>query len=703
MASKPKQKPNHLAYEKSPYLLQHMFNPVDWFPWSEEAFSKARQEDKPVFLSIGYSTCHWCHVMEKESFQDPEVAELLNETFVCIKVDREERPDLDATYMKVVQTLTGTGGWPLHIIMTPDKKPFFATTYIPKEESYGRAGIKQLTKQIKTLWLSKRSQLLESANNITNVFDQSEQKVETLASSEKLGEHTLHEAYLQLSDDFDERNGGFGHAPKFPSPQNLTFLLRYWKRTAYPRALQMVEKTLQSMRLGGIYDQLGFGFHRYSTDSKWLVPHFEKMLYDQAMLLMAYAESFQATRKQEFAQIAQEIATYVLSNLTDSQGGFLSAEDADSEGEEGKYYLWTEEQISQTLPENKAELIKKVFNVERDGNYEEIMANESSGKNILFLRKTLTEIAGDLKIPLPDLHGLVEETRKDLLVARSKRVHPNKDDKILTDWNGLMIAALTISARVFDKPDFAKAAEKAADFIVEKMIDTEGKLCHRYRDGEAAISGFLDDYAFFVWGLIELYETVFDAKYLKLAVELTDKMLAYFWDSQQGGFFQIASFSEIALTRNKGAHDGAYPSGNSVAAFNLIRLAHMTSEMQYEEKARQLLQAFSAEVTRLPSAYSQMMIALDFALGPSTEVVIAGDLESEDTKRMLRTLESRFIPRKIVLLRRSGKKHDDVVDVARFSEYFVPVGDKTTAYVCKGHVCNLPTTDAEVMLEQVDS
>ena len=640
--------------------------------------------------------------MEKESFQDLEVARLLNETFVCIKVDREERPDLDAAYMKVVHTLTGTGGWPLHIIMTPDKKPFFATTYMPKEEKYGRVGVKELTRQIKELWGSKRSQLLESANNIADVFNQKEQNVGSLASAEKLGEHTLHEAYLQLSDDFDEQYGGFGHAPKFPSPQNLTFLLRYWKRTNYARALQMVEKTLKSMRLGGIYDHLGFGFHRYSTDSKWLVPHFEKMLYDQAMLLMAYTETFQATRKEEFAQTACEIITYVSRELTSTQGGFLSAEDADSEGVEGKYYIWTEEQVSQALAENKAQLVRKVFNVERTGNYEEITTRENSGKNILFLGKTITEIARDLRIPLADLLRLVEKMREDLLAVRSKRVRPNKDDKILADWNGLMIAALAKSARVFDEPKFAAAAKNAADFIVKNMVDTEGRLYHRYRDGQSAISGFLDDYAFFVWGLMELYETVFDAKYLKWAVEFTERMLLYFWDNQQGGFYQIASFSEVALTRNKEIHDGAYPSGNSVAALDLIRLARMTGETRYEEKANELLQAFSADVIRLPSAHSHMMSALDFALGPSSEVVIAGALESEDTKKMLRTLESRFVPRKVVLLRHQGKEYDEIVDIAKFSENLVSVDGKTTVYVCKAYVCNLPTADAEVMLEQVD-
>lgn len=701
MASDSKLKPNHLITEKSPYLLQHAFNPVNWFPWGENAFEKAKEEDKPIFLSIGYSTCHWCHVMEKESFEDPEIAQLLNDTFICVKVDREERPDLDATYMQVCQRLTGTGGWPLHIIMTADKKPFFATTYILKEERYGRAGIKELTKQIRQLWISKRAELLESANKITDLFVQKENGGQSSESGERLGEQLLHEAYLQLADNYDEQNGGFGHAPKFPSPQNLTFLLRYWKRTGYAKALEMVEKTLKSMRIGGIFDHIGFGFHRYSTDSKWLVPHFEKMLYDQAMLLTAYAEAFQATRKDEYRQVAREIAAYVLRELVDLNGGFYSAEDADSEGEEGKYYLWTEEQITQALPKTEVELVKKVFNIERNGNYEEITTGEKNGKNIPYLKKPLAEIAEEMKTPLPKLQELTEKSRKDLFSARSKRIRPNTDDKILTDWNGLMIAALAESARVLEEPEYAVAAKKAADFIVANMIDKENELYHRYRDGNSAIRGFLDDYAFLAWGLIELYETIFDTKYLKLAIELQKKMFQQFWDKERGGFYQTASTSETQLGRNMDSHDGPYPSGNSVAAFNLIRLARMTGEIHLEETANQLMQAFSVNITVAPSSYTQMMIALDFAFGPSTEVVIAGNPKDEGATEMLRTLESKFLPRKVVLLRDPNKTPDEISSVAKFTEYMVAIDGKATAYVCQNNVCNKPTTETETMLQQI--
>jgi len=694
--------PNRLALEKSPYLLQHAFNPVDWFPWSAEAFAKAKEEDKPVFLSIGYSTCHWCHVMEKESYEDPEVAKLLNATFVCIKVDREERPDLDAAYMKVCQALTGTGGWPLHVIMTPDKKPFYAATYIPKENMHGQIGIKQLTNRINDLWTSRRNYLLDSAEKVINMLTEKEEETRQARLSQELGEHALDEAFLELAQNYDPRHGGFGGAPKFPSPQNLTFLLRYWNRTGDAEALEMVETTLKWMRLGGIYDQLGFGFHRYSTDSRWLVPHFEKMLYDQAMLLMAYAEAFQATRKEEYKQTACEVITYVLQEMTASQGGFYSAEDADSEGEEGKYYLWTEEQIRQLLPETEADIVQKVFNVEKLGNYEEVTTGEKNGKNILFLSKSLAETAEDLKIPVSDLEKTVDSARQRLLATRSKRVHPSTDDKILTDWNGLMIAALAESARVFNKPEYAAAAKKAAGFILGHMLDEEGRLYHRYREGNAAITGFLDDYAFLVWGLIELYETVFDAEYLKLAVEFAKRMLQQFWDEEGGGFFQTANNSEVGFVKNKDPHDGAYPSGNSAAAFDLLRLARLTDETPFEDPAAKLMHAFSKDVATLPSAHAQMMIALDFALGPSSEVVIVGNPQGEDTARMFEALQRRFIPRKVVLFRSSKKGKDDITNVAKFTEDLASKEGKATAYVCQNRTCNLPTTDPNVMLEQLD-
>ncbi|MDH5715699.1 MAG: thioredoxin domain-containing protein, partial [Candidatus Aminicenantes bacterium] len=488
--NKCKRKPNRLIAEKSPYLLQHAFNPVDWYPWGSEAFDKARKENKPIFLSIGYSTCHWCHVMEKESFEDPEIASMMNEAFICIKVDREERPDIDRIYMTVCQMMTGSGGWPLTIIMTPDKKPFFAATYIPRPSRLGRLGMMELIPRIQELWKSKKGEVMSSAEQITQHLTQ----ISIHAAGEPLGEAALEMAYRRLSRVFDERYGGFGRAPKFPTPHNLTFLLRYWKRTGEQKALRMVEKTLQSMRLGGIYDHVGFGFHRYSTDSRWLLPHFEKMLYDQALLVMAYTEAYQATRKEEYRHTVREILDYVMRDMTAPEGGFYSAEDAESEGEEGKFYLWTEEEIRQLLPGEESDLIVRIFNIEKDGNFAEEATGRRTGSNILYLRKSLHETASDMKISPEELERDFQKARQKLFAARHKRVHPHKDDKILTDWNGLMIAALARASSAFDEPQYAEATRRAADFILARMRDSKGKLYHRYRDGETAIPAYLDDY-----------------------------------------------------------------------------------------------------------------------------------------------------------------------------------------------------------------
>ncbi|MGA2768673.1 MAG: thioredoxin domain-containing protein [Candidatus Bathyarchaeia archaeon] len=696
-------KRNRLIFEKSPYLLQHAHNPVDWYPWGPEAFRRAENENKPVFVSIGYSTCHWCHVMEKESFEDAEVAKLLNDAFVCIKVDREERPDLDSVYMKVCQSLTGSGGWPLHIIMTPDKKPFFAATYIPKESRFGQVGMKELIPRVKSLWASHKDELIESALNVTELLEETETGSHRASVAEELGASTMDEAYSRLSESFDGSNGGFGNAPKFPSPHNLTFLLRYWTRTSDRKALQMVEKTLRAMRLGGIYDQLGFGFHRYSTDAGWLVPHFEKMLYDQAMLTMAYTEAYQATGNEEFGQTGREIIAYVLRDMTDSAGGFYSAEDADSEGEEGKFYMWTEEEIRQLLPTDEADFATEIFNVEKDGNFEETITGKKTGKNILHLEKSPTQIASDLNTSLQDVQKRLDRIRQRLFDVRQKRVRPSKDDTILADWNGLMIAALSKAAQVFDEPEYANAAKKASDFILRDMRDSQNRLFHRYRDGEAKVTGFLSDYAFFVWGLVELYETVFDTAYLQRAVELTESMIEHFWDEQQGGFYFTADDADATVVRNKEIFDSALPSGNSVAALNLIRLAHMTGEIRYEQKAAQLMNSFFSTVSRAPSACTQLMIALDFAIGPSCEVVIVGGSDDAGTKRMLETLRSRFAPRKVVLLQSPQGQTQGMPYPEAFAGGLRSEEGKATAYVCCNHVCNPPTTDPNKILELIDT
>ena len=697
--SKKMGKPNRLINEKSPYLLQHADNPVDWYPWGDEAFEKARKEDKPILLSIGYSTCHWCHVMEHESFEDPEVARLMNETFVSIKVDREERPDIDNIYMTVCQMISrGNCGWPLNIIMTPDNKPFFAATYIPKEARFGRAGMLDLIPRLKELWTTQRDEVTKSANQITSALQQG------LGSSvqlkgEELDESSLENAYDQLAGNFDSTNGGMGTAPKFPTPHNYLFLLRYWKRSGNENALAMVEKTLQSMRLGGIYDHVGFGFHRYSTDPNWLVPHFEKMLYDQAMLAMAYIEAYQATGKKDYEQTAREIFSYVLRDMTDSGGGFYSAEDADSEGEEGKFYLWNEREIRQVLGKDDAELFIKVFNVDEAGNFGEEATGRKTGDNILHLKKPVAEIALSLNISEEKLNNKIQSAREKLFTVREKRVHPHKDDKVLTDWNGLMIAALAKGAQAFNEPEYSVAAGRAVDFILTNLRDKNGNLLHRYRDGESGIRANLTDYAFLVWGLTELYEATFDINYLKTALELNSELIKNFWDEANGGFYFTPNDVDELIVRQKEINDGAMPSGNSVAMLNLIRLGRITANSDLEQKAAKIGEVFSKVIEKYPSAFTQLLVALDFGIGPSYEVVIAGDSKADDTGVMLEALRKQFLPNKVVLFRASENSASDISRFAEYAKNHTSLNGKATAYVCLNYECQLPTTDVGKMLE----
>jgi uncharacterized protein YyaL (SSP411 family) len=692
-------KHNRLAYEKSPYLLQHADNPVDWYPWGEEAFERARSENKPVFLSIGYSTCHWCHVMAHESFEDPGIAGLMNDAFVSVKVDREERPDIDMLYMTVCQMMTGSGGWPLTIVMTPDKKPFFAGTYIPQETRFGRLGMSELIPRINDIWTTRKDEVLSSAGQITMAL----QEATLPAPGEEVGETMLHLAYEQLNDRFDEEYGGFGRAPKFPTPHNLLFLLRYWKRTGNKKALGMVEKTLQAMRRGGIYDHIGFGFHRYSTDRQWLVPHFEKMLYDQALLAMAYIETFQVTGKKEYARTAHEIFTYVLRDMTTAGGGFYSAEDADSEGEEGKFYLWTCEEIKQILAPEDAELFIKVFNIKDNGNYSDEVAHGKTGSNIPHLATPLDEIASELNLSLFELQERMESIRQKLFAYRDKRIHPHKDDKILTDWNGLMVAALAKGARVLEEPRYAVAAKNAVDFILRNMLAPDGRLLHRYRDGEAAIPAHLDDYAFLIHGILELYETTYDVELLKKALRLNEYLLEHFRDDNNGGFYFTADNSEELIARQKEIYDGAIPSGNSIAMLNLLRLGRITANPDLEEKATGIGRAFFENVRQSPSAYTQLMIAVDFAVGPSYEVVITGDPHAEDTRKMLQAVGRTFIPDKVVVFLHAGPGSSEIKGIAPFTEHRSMIDNKATAYVCVNHSCKLPTTDIDIMLSLLNS
>ena len=528
--------PNHLIAEKSPYLLQHAHNPVDWYPWGREAFEKARGEDKPIFLSVGYATCHWCHVMAHESFEDEEVARQLNQSFVSIKVDREERPDIDQVYMSVCQALTGRGGWPLSIFMTPEAKPFFAGTYFPKTSRLGMSGFTELLAQIAALWKRDRGRILSAAEQTIQGI---QPKTASVPGGITLNDQTLNLGYDQLKKAFDPTWGGFGAAPKFPTPHHLTFLLRQYIRHPASQDHTIIEKTLQAMRFGGVFDQIGWGFHRYSVDEKWMVPHFEKMLYDQALLAMAYTEAYQALKNPFHAQVSREIFEYVLRDMTSPEGGFYSAEDADSEGEEGLFYLWTHQQVKDVLGRDSADLFCRFYNITPAGNFEE-------GRNIPYLSISPEEFALKENMELEELETRLAGAREQLFSVREKRIHPLKDDKILTSWNGLMIAALAKGTQALGDPVYAQAAGKAARFILENMRTPEGGLYRRFREGQVAYPGFLDDYAFFIWGLIELYETLFDIRFLEEAVALNQRLIDLFWDQEKGGCYFTAGEGEKA-------------------------------------------------------------------------------------------------------------------------------------------------------------
>lgn len=664
---------NRLIHEKSPYLLQHAYNPVNWYPWCDEAFEKAKREDKPIFLSIGYSTCHWCHVMERESFEDEEIASILNNNFISIKVDREERPDIDSIYMTVCQALTGHGGWPLTIFMTPDKTPFFAGTYFPKNDRMGMSGLKTILNSVNQAWLNNREALLHSGSRILDAIKDSFEE-DTPESTATISEDIFDEAFSQFKYDFDNIFGGFGSAPKFPPPHNLFFLLRYWYNTKEEYALIMVEKTLESMYKGGIYDHIGFGFSRYSTDEKWLVPHFEKMLYDNALLAIAYLEAYQATKKKKYAEIAQQIFTYVLRDMTSPEGGFYSAEDADSEGEEGKFYIWSKKEINDILGDKDGEKYCKYYNITDEGNFE--------GFNIPSLINSV--------IPDED-NELVESCRKKLFDYRIKRIHPHKDDKILTAWNGLMIAAMAIGGRVLHNEVYTQAAEKAAEFILSKLVREDGRLLARYRDGDAAIPAYVDDYAYLIWGLIELYESTYKPKYLKKSLALNQDLIKLFWDNKSGGLFLYGSDSEQLIIRPKELYDGATPSGNSVAALNFIRLARMTGQHELEEKAQNMFSIFGKQVQRMARGYAFFLTAMLFSISKSKDVVLVADSDHADTENMLNVIREDFRPFTMTIF--CSDKFESIKELVPFIENYKTIDGKPTAYICENFACRAPIID----------
>jgi uncharacterized protein YyaL (SSP411 family) len=606
-------------------------------------------------------------------------------------VDREERPDLDHVYMTACQMMTGSGGWPLTIVMTPEKKPFFAGTYIPKGSRFGRTGLMELIPRISEVWRNRHRDVLDSAENMTAAL----RSMEKENPGELFDAGVLDKAYQELAQRFDKTYGGFSGAPKFPTAHNFFFMLRNWRRTDQLEALNMVEKTLQEIRWGGIFDQIGFGFHRYSTDKEWLVPHFEKMLYDQAMLALAYLETYQATGNTVYSETAEEIFTYVLKDMRSPEGGFYSAEDADSEGMEGKFYLWTEQELREILPPDEAELIVRAFHVEKNGNFREEASGKTLGANILYTGRSLADMASELNLPVEELKKKIDSARLRLFEIRERRVHPHKDDKVLTDWNGLMIAALARGAQVLGEKAYADAAEDALDFILKRMRKPDGRLLHRYRDGEASITAHLDDYAFLVWGLMETYEATFDARFLKTALELNKDMILHFWDQRGGGLYFTSDDAENLIVRKKEVYDGALPSGNAVALLNLLRFGRFTGDADLEDRASKLQRAFAEQVRQYPSGYTQFLCAVDFTLGASHEVVISGSVGAQG---MLEALRSRFSPNQVLVFRPAGQESAGIDAIAAFAKNYGSMDGKATAYVCSGHACKDPTTEVNDLL-----
>ena len=706
---------NRLAREKSPYLLQHQHNPVDWFPWGEEAFAKARAENKPVFLSVGYSTCHWCHVMERESFENPAIAKLLNERFVAIKVDREERPDVDANYLAFVQATTGGGGWPMSVFLTPDLKPFIGGTYFPPEDRGGQPGLKTILPEIADAWRQHAPEIRGQADQILGQL-----RKFTAVSQDDPGEaaapdHALLDAaYAQLAGSFDAENGGFGDAPKFPRPVTLNLLTRLHAR-AEPgspeakKALEMDLVTLRHMAAGGLHDHLGGGFHRYSTDARWHVPHFEKMLYDQAQLAIAYLEVYQITGDETLAETARDILGYVRRDLTDpASGGFLSAEDADSqpradqaERVEGAFYVWTQAEFDRCLGQEDAAVFKFFYGVEANGNVpaRSDAHGELKGKNVLDATgSSLEEVATKFKRSVEQVRAGLARSREKLLALRVARPRPRRDDKIITAWNGLAISAFARAYQVLGDPGDLAAAQRAAAFLAAQLFDaTTGRLTRSYRQGASEAAGFAEDYAFLIQGLLDLYEADFQPDHLRWAEALQKTQDALFWDEATGGYFDTAGTDPHLLLRAKGDHDGAEPSANAVAALNLARLGQMLENDADRKRSAQVSQAFGGTLRRAPLALPQMLVALDFQLGPTRQIVIAGRAEAPDTAAMLRAARQPFLPRRVFLFADGAAGQEFLGGRVEFLKDVRPLEGKATAYVCQNFACQLPTNEVSVM------
>ncbi|MCX6147341.1 MAG: thioredoxin domain-containing protein [Candidatus Kapabacteria bacterium] len=669
-------KPNQLINEKSPYLLQHAYNLVDWYPWSDEAFQKAKNELKPIFLSIGYSTCHWCHVMEHESFVDEEVAFILNNNFVSIKLDREERPDLDQIYMTACQVLTGAGGWPLTIFMTPEKKPFFAGTYFPKVSKFNKIGFIDLINRILDVWNKDYFQVIESANEITKSLN----KNVTYIIQNSIDFNVIEVAVSKLQSTYDEYYGGFGSRPKFPMGHNLSFLLDYYYFKNDDSVLKMVEKTLIELRKGGIYDQIGYGFHRYSTDERWLVPHFEKMLYDNALLIIAYSKAYSITKNEFYKDTVNEIIEYIARDLTNPQGAFYSAEDADSDGEEGKFYVWTEIEIDEILGKD-SEFFKKIFNVNTDGNFVHEIHASSDGTNIPHLVKSYSELATDFEIEESDLLKRIGTLKQKLFEIREKRIRPFKDDKVLTDWNGLMISALALSSKYLKNNNNLIFAINAAEFIIDNLYKGN-KLLHRYRDGESKFDANLDDYSYLCYGLIMLFKSTFNPKYLRIVFELQETMNKEFEDKVNGGYYNTKVENIDTIARIKELFDGAMPSGNSIQMMNLVELFNITSDITFRDKVDFHFKATLSTINKYPSGATFYLSALLKFQNPTKSLIII--TENNQFKIPDDEIE-------VVVLNNENKSK--LIELIPYLQNFTLLNGKTTYYYCENFKCNLPVNE----------
>jgi uncharacterized protein YyaL (SSP411 family) len=699
---------NRLVREKSPYLLQHAHNPVDWYPWGEDAFAKARRENKPIFLSVGYSTCHWCHVMAHESFESEEVAAIMNREFVNIKVDREERPDVDRVYMTFVQATTGGGGWPMSVWLTPDLKPFVGGTYFPPDDRYGQPGFKNVLERIAAAWKQDPEKIAGQGTKIIEALREA-QSAESSAA-EKIDATILDAAYEQFSGSFDAREGGFGSAPKFPRPVTLNFLSRFYARdpssAAGKHALEMNLVTLRKMAAGGMHDHLGGGFHRYSVDRYWHVPHFEKMLYDQAQLAAVYLDAFQITEDRQFESVARNVLDYVARDMTSKEGGFFSAEDADSLFEHGKpehgegvFYVWTRKEIDAALGD-AAEIFDSHYGVQPHGNAPEGSdpQDEFRGKNILIERHTIAETAQHFRKSENAVRDLLKQSREKLFAIRSNRPRPHLDDKIIAAWNGLMISAYARAAQVLDEPRYLESATRAAAFIRTHLWDESKKTLYRsYRDGRSDVEGFADDYAFVIQGLLDLYGASFDIEWLEFAIELQKTQDRLFFDEKNGGYFSTSGKDTSVVLRMKDDNDSAEPAASSVSALNLLRLAQIRGEKQWQERAEKTISAFHTTLSRFPSAMPQMLTALDFSSSKPRQIVIAGKKDAPETKALLAQVHRHFLPKTIILLADNADGQNYLGEKIEVIRAMSMVDGKSAAYVCENFTCKAPVTDPKAL------